>query len=605
MKNALALIIVIALLLSSIANMGLMKNAAANPALKPEEPPPGYTINADGRYYGENIRREGNTYTLTGNINCPIVIEKDNIVLDGAGYNVEGNGVHAGVWLQDKSGITIKNLNIKNFRFGIEFSPVYGSNKNTANCSIIANRLTDNTYGMYISASSGCYIADNYIAENTNGAKLEESHNIFKNNRFVRNQYNILDQGWGDNDLDTSNTVDGKPIYYWVNKHDMAVPSNAGMVFLKNCTKINVENLSLKHNGNGILLVNTNNCTINDNELSDNLKGLALEGSYSNTISGNHIKNNPNGGIEITWSSHNNQIFNNAILGNGGDGLACSDSENDIISNNQIIANQGTGISAGANCNITNNYVSSNLGHGIFIRNISGCNLLGNNITLNGGNGIHFEFGPNAMIKGNYIAENNIGIWIGAAFFNNIISNTIIENNGLGIKMEGPHHDNLIYHNNFINNNQSGIQASIAKHWVYPELFKRLPPHVTPRPPQYVDGAANAWDDGTEGNYWSNYQSADNSPYYINENNQDNHPLQSPHTISSFETPTKMVGFPSSPTQQSIEQPQEPIKTSSIFLDLENVAIIIILVILAVPAIVLVAALYFKRRRDERQRKEL
>ena len=487
MKKALTLTIVIALLLSSIADMGLVKNVVANPGLRPEDPPLGYTINADGRYDGENIRREGNTYTLTGNINCPIVIERDDIVLDGAGFIVQGNGAYAGVWLQDKSGITIKNLNIKNFRFGIELSPVYGSNKNTANCSIIANRLTDNTYGMYISASSGCYIADNYIAENTNGAKLEETHNIFKNNRFVRNQYNILDQGWGDNDLDTSNTVDGKPIYYWVNKHDMAVPSNAGMVLLKNCTEINVENLSLKHNGKGILLIKSNDCTINYNDLSDNLEGLVLEGSYNNTISGNHVKNNPNGGIDIAWSSHNNQIIDNAIVSNGGYGLTCSDSENDIISNNQIITNQGTGISAGTNCKITNNYVSSNLGHGIFIRNISDCNLLGNNITLNGGNGIHFEFGPNAMIKGNYIADNSIGIWVGAAFFNNIISNTIIKNKGLGIKLEGPHHDNLIYHNNFIDNNGSGIQASIAKHWVYPDLFKRLPPNVTPRPPQYAD----------------------------------------------------------------------------------------------------------------------
>ena len=172
-------------------------------------------------------------------------------------------------------------------------------------------------------------------------------------------------------------------------------------------------------------------------------------------------------------------------------------------------------------------------------------------------------------------------------------------------KWKVPHHDNLIYHNNFIDNNGSGIQASIAKHWDYPDLFKRLPPHVTPRPPQYADGAANAWDDGTEGNYWSDYQAAGNAPYYINENNQDNHPLQSPHKISSFETPTKIVSFPPSPTQPSQEQPQEPIKTLSIFMAVETVAIIIILVISVASAIVLGAVFYLKSRRDERQRKEL
>ena len=187
--------------------------------------------------------------------------------------------------------------------------------------------------------------------------------------------------------------------------------------------------------------------------------------------------------------------------------------------------------------------------------------MLGNNVTLNEGYGIHFEFGPNAMIKGNYISKNNIGIWIGAAFFNNIISNTIIENDGLGIKMEGSHHDNLIYHNNFIDNNKGDIQASIAQVWFYPDLHKRLPRGETPRPPRLVDGAANAWDDGAEGNYWSDYQSAGNTPYYINENNQDNHPLKAPHAISTLEMPTKIVTFPPAPTQPTQETNSTPTST--------------------------------------------
>ena len=383
MKRALTLTIVIALLLSLIADMGLVKNVVANPGLMPEDPPAGYTINADGKYDGENIRREGNTYTLTGNINCPIVIERDNIVLDGAGFIVQGNGAQAGVWLQDKSGITIKNLKIQNFRFGIEFSPTYNTKDQPANCSIIANRLTNNIYGMYIASSSQCYIADNYVADNTYGAAIDGCSNVFRNNKFDRNQYHILDEGYANNDMDTTNTIGGKPIYYWVNKHDMVVPSNAGMVLLQNCTEINVENLSLKNNGNGILLVNSNDCSITENELSDNSDGIELKASYNNTISGNQIKNNANGGIAITWSSHNNKVLDNVIAGNSGDGLTCSDSENDIIANNQIKTNQGAGISAGTNCNVTNNNVSGNLGDGIFIRNISDCNLLGNNITLN------------------------------------------------------------------------------------------------------------------------------------------------------------------------------------------------------------------------------
>ena len=600
MKKALAMTLTMALLLSTVG-MEFIGIANADPYVPPEEPPAGYSINGDGTYVGENLQRNGDAYTLTGNVNCPIAILRNGIVLDGAGYTVQGNGASAGIWLRGRSGLSIKNLNIKNFEYGIKFSYDRYSGEPIADCTIVGNKITNNSYGMLISASSGCIITDNYIAVNTYGVKIESSSGVYRNNRFVGNQYAILDPGYRDNDIDTSNTIDSKPVYYWVNKHDTTVPSNAGMVLLRNCTGIKVENLVLKGSGTGLRLVNTNCSTISGNTLSDNSNGIILQRATNNIISGNHVTNNKNAAIALE-QSQGNIITDNSVIGNGG-GISCS--ENDTVSSNRIIANQGDGIYAGTSNNITTNYVSSNVGHGIYIRNISDCNLLGNNITTNGGDGIHFEFGPNAMIKGNYIAENNIGIWIGAAFFNNIISNTIIENNGLGIKMEGPHHDNLFYHNNFIDNNESGIQASIAKHWVYPDLFKRLPPHVTPRPPQYVDGAANAWDDGTEGNYWSDHQSAGNAPYYINENNQDNHPLQSPHTISSFETPTKIIRFPSSSTQPSKEQTQEPIKIPSIFRVAETVAIVITLVISVAAAIVLGAVLYFKRGRDEKQRKEL
>jgi hypothetical protein len=51
------------------------------------------TINADGSVTGtNNIHRDGDIYTLTGNISGGIQIQKSNIILDGAGYAVEGAG---------------------------------------------------------------------------------------------------------------------------------------------------------------------------------------------------------------------------------------------------------------------------------------------------------------------------------------------------------------------------------------------------------------------------------------------------------------------------------------------------------------------------------
>jgi hypothetical protein len=51
----------------------------------------------------------------------------------------------------------------------------------------------------------------------------------------------------------------------------------------------------------------------------------------------------------------------------------------------------------------------------------------------------------------------------------------------------------------------------------------------------------NIWDNGTTGNYWSDYVGQDvnndgigDSPYIINENNQDNYPLMEPTVIPEF-----------------------------------------------------------------------
>lgn len=55
--------------------------------------------------------------------------------------------------------------------------------------------------------------------------------------------------------IDTSNTINGKPIYYWVDKQNEQIPSDAGYVGIVNCDNITVKNLNLSKNGEGLLLI--------------------------------------------------------------------------------------------------------------------------------------------------------------------------------------------------------------------------------------------------------------------------------------------------------------------------------------------------------------
>ena len=75
-------------------------------------------VRAQGTIY---IRADGNidppdapissldnvTYTVTGNITDSIVVERDNIVINGAGYNMTGSGDGNGITLTDRTNVTV------------------------------------------------------------------------------------------------------------------------------------------------------------------------------------------------------------------------------------------------------------------------------------------------------------------------------------------------------------------------------------------------------------------------------------------------------------------------------------------------------------------
>jgi len=102
------------------------------------------------------ITIENNIYTLTGDLtNTTIKIERDGIILDGAGYTITGNDIHfhAGVDISDRINVTIRNMDINHFGTGILLNE---ASKNT----LIENKI--NTYQAFRLDSA----ANNIIAYN-------------------------------------------------------------------------------------------------------------------------------------------------------------------------------------------------------------------------------------------------------------------------------------------------------------------------------------------------------------------------------------------------------------------------------------------------------
>lgn len=115
--TAIAVLIVTALIVSQFGNI----QGNIFPVIPPIN---SVYIRADGNIEPSTapITIENNVYTLTGDLtNTTLKIERDGIILDGAGYSIIGNDIHfhAGVDISNRTNITVRNLVINQFGTGI------------------------------------------------------------------------------------------------------------------------------------------------------------------------------------------------------------------------------------------------------------------------------------------------------------------------------------------------------------------------------------------------------------------------------------------------------------------------------------------------------
>jgi parallel beta-helix repeat protein len=128
------------------------------------------------------ITRNGDTYTFTGNISNVITVERDNIVLDGAGYTLQGTGNGTGISLTSRSNVTINNLQITEFSIGILLN-----SSNTV--AISESNITNNDGGVSLINSSDNSLCLNILSNNEYGAMLDSSscNNTIRDNDVAGN----------------------------------------------------------------------------------------------------------------------------------------------------------------------------------------------------------------------------------------------------------------------------------------------------------------------------------------------------------------------------------------------------------------------------------
>lgn len=238
--------------------------------------------------------------------------------------------------------VTASNVEITGFTIQNGYCGIVLSNDSA---TIANNTITSNVYGMLFTGSSNDMLRDNKMTDNNRNfgvSGTDLSHFI--------------------HDIDDSNTVNGKPIHYLVNRHNEEVPSDAGYVAVVNSTDITMDDVQPENNVQGVLvahssrivlenltfslisavvdksveLVNSSYCTIQDLTITDD-DGISLIRSDCNKIRRNTFSRLY--GLSVLTAISLDESDDNLIMENAVTGLDCgvilrSSRRNAIVGNN-------------------------------------------------------------------------------------------------------------------------------------------------------------------------------------------------------------------------------------------------------------------------------
>jgi parallel beta-helix repeat protein len=202
-RKALALTFILALLFSAAAGMLLVNSAKANGFLIYEKLPVNQAhIRSDGSIDPPTmpIERVGNLYVLTDDIlNCTILIERDNIEIDGNGFlmslpsygekDADGKVKYAPalIGMFQRTNITVRNFHFHHADKVINLT-------NSSDITIVDNRITQCTMGIDLyTSSTHCSVIGNKLENNVCGISGWRSDNhLIKYNQLSHCSEGIL-----------------------------------------------------------------------------------------------------------------------------------------------------------------------------------------------------------------------------------------------------------------------------------------------------------------------------------------------------------------------------------------------------------------------------
>jgi parallel beta-helix repeat protein len=261
----------------------------------------GITIEQDGSINSTTapIMRSGNVYALTGDItNQTIMVNRSNIVIDGAGYSLQGwNDGYAYALenfdLQDVHDVTIKNFNISLSWQGIWI-------QNCSNIVIENNVLSNINTGIDANAANNTLVTGNSLNNLTTAIGYTSWYGFGPSVNNIISKNNITNAMEGIQlNFANSNTVTDNII---VNAYDPIYAGNNSVVarntLINGIDAIGVcsyntvyDNVISGFSDSGLLLIGANS-TIYQNTIANCTNVVAVDGSSGSYSLGNLLYHN-------------------------------------------------------------------------------------------------------------------------------------------------------------------------------------------------------------------------------------------------------------------------------------------------------------------------
>ncbi|MFW9826148.1 MAG: NosD domain-containing protein [Candidatus Thorarchaeota archaeon] len=509
----------------------------------------------------------------SGTLNDPYVIE--NLDINGTGYEtciqirdssvfflIKGcnisNGDDEGIYLINVQNGLINNNLIANNRYGIRL-------ENCNNNNISGNIINLNVWGIHLYNSNSNYLYGNLLKNNRWYGIMTYSSNqirIYQNNITTSDsdlfhaygikisycENNILIEnkmsGCGigieghlndliSHDINITNKVNEKSVYYYKNQLGLDSDNftNSGQIILVNCNNSILSQMNFVNSTEGISLFYCSNNLIIENNITYNTDfGIFLLSSNENNITKNNVNSNIDFGIRLEESNYN-KISENSI-NNNGCGIELDNSTyNKILGNIANWNRLGIRIEYDSNYNkILTNKIKRSRDEGIDIVYSFGNNISGTEVNYNSREGISLSSSNNNIIFNNnayYNDDGGIELWW--CNDNIITGNTLTYNTLSGLRISGDR--NIVRGNTLTNNNRYGIELQ-SSDWNIIFLNYLIDNLMINAFDNY--GSNNQWDNGSIGNFWSDYSGFDandngigDSPYIVNgdSGSQDNFPI--------------------------------------------------------------------------------